>query len=147
MWGWSESSNSMFSNPLSKEGSRSRGGCFWEECDSVLTYSFSLFFDDECNLAFALDYHFCSTFSFFSAWRIQYFSTEGFSHRILILFFGITPSYQLDGDPEVFETGLPFYEVWRVLNFNGLHLSMLSSLFMLEIGRLNASKLRSAWRS
>lgn len=147
MWGWSESSNSMFSNPLSKEGSLSRGGCFWEECDSVLTYSFSLFFDDECILAFALDYHFCSTFSFFSACKIQYFSTEGFSHRILILFFGITPSYQLDGDPEVFETGLPFYEVWRVLNFNGLHLSMLSSLFMLEIGRLNASKLRSAWSS
>lgn len=38
-------------------------------------------------------------------------SIDGFLRSILILFFGITPSFQLDGDQELFEFGLPLHEL------------------------------------
>jgi len=37
------------------------------------------------------------------------------------LFFGITPSFQLEGEFEQFELGLPLLDVCNVLNFKGLH--------------------------
>lgn len=38
-------------------------------------------------------------------------SIDGFLRSIFILFFGITPSFQLEGDLELFEFGLPLHEL------------------------------------
>lgn len=106
--GMSESSNSIFSKPLSNEGSRSRGAAWTVAIfSSVLTCSFSLFFEDV--RYFACLFLGCRLGSFC---KMQALGLEGlFFLRIMILIYswelGMTPNNQLEGDPDTLETGDP----------------------------------------